>query len=117
MSTFAASWHGLFTYADHKFCVTDGIKVKRLGPVVQVAWMFRRPAVLELTHNHGTENDPDFAGYHSGNTEPKGFGHIGLSVPDVEKACGRFEQLGVDFVKRPNDGKMKGLAFIKDPDG
>jgi len=23
----------------------------------------------------------------------------------------------VDFVKKPNDGKMKGLAFIKDPDG
>jgi lactoylglutathione lyase len=25
--------------------------------------------------------------------------------------------MGVEFVKRPNDGKMKGLAFIKDPDG
>jgi hypothetical protein len=23
----------------------------------------------------------------------------------------------VEFVKRPDDGKMKGLAFIKDPDG
>ena len=53
-------------------------------------------------------------------------------VPDVETACTRFEQLGVEFVKKPNDGKMKGrrlfehsklqliisgLAFIKDPDG
>ena len=36
-------------------------------------------------------------------------------VPDVEKACERFESLGVNFVKKPNDGKMKGLAFIKDP--
>lgn len=26
-------------------------------------------------------------------------------------------RLGVEFVKRPDDGKMKGLAFIKDPDG
>lgn len=26
-------------------------------------------------------------------------------------------RLGVEFVKRPNDGKMKGLAFVKDPDG
>lgn len=25
----------------------------------------------------------------------------------------RFEELGVEFVKRPNDGKMKGIAFIK----
>ena len=32
-------------------------------------------------------------------------------------ACDRFEKLGVDFVKKPDDGKMKGLAFIKDPDG
>lgn len=38
-------------------------------------------------------------------------------VPDVNEACERFEQLGVEFVKRPNDGRMKGLAFIKDPDG
>ncbi len=29
----------------------------------------------------------------------------------------RFEELGVEFVKKPTDGKMKGLAFIKDPDG
>jgi len=41
----------------------------------------------------------------------------GLSVPDVDKACERFEKLGVKFVKRLNDGKMKGLAFITDPDG
>ncbi len=32
-------------------------------------------------------------------------------------ACARFEDLGVEFVKRPNEGAMKGLAFIKDPDG
>ena len=38
-------------------------------------------------------------------------------MPDVDAACQRFEQLGVEFVKRPNDGSMKGLAFIKDPDG
>lgn len=38
-------------------------------------------------------------------------------VPDVYAACERFEKHGVTFVKRPNDGRMKGLAFIKDPDG
>lgn len=38
-------------------------------------------------------------------------------VPDVYKACERFEKLGVNFVKKPVDGKMKGLAFITDPDG
>jgi lactoylglutathione lyase len=79
-------------------------------------WMFKQPATLELTHNWGTEGDSDFKA-HSGNEEPKGYGHIGLHVPDVDEACARFEKLGVQFVKRPNDGKMKGLAFIKDPDG
>lgn len=38
-------------------------------------------------------------------------------VPDVEAACERFETMGVNFVKRPNEGRMKGLAFIRDPDG
>lgn len=32
-------------------------------------------------------------------------GHIGINVPDVDKACDRFEELGVKFVKKPNDGE------------
>ncbi|KAF4620882.1 hypothetical protein D9613_000062 [Agrocybe pediades] len=79
---------------------------------------FSREGVLELTHNHGTENDPEFKGYASGNTDPgKGFGHIAITVDDVEKACERFEKLGVQFKKRPSDGKMRNIAFILDPDG
>jgi len=38
-------------------------------------------------------------------------------VPDVEAACARFERLGVPFQKRLTDGRMKDIAFIKDPDG
>ncbi|KAI9455195.1 glyoxalase I [Russula earlei] len=75
-----------------------------------------REGILELTHNHGTEvleGNP----YHSGNSEPRGFGHIAITVPDVEAACARFERLGVPFQKRLTDGKMKHIAFILDPDG
>ncbi len=83
----------------------------------RIEWLANQSGLLELTHNHGTESDDSFEGYHNGNTEPKGFGHICVSVPDVNAACDRFESLGVEFVKRPNDGSMKGIAFVKDPDG
>ncbi|KIM69613.1 hypothetical protein SCLCIDRAFT_1208082 [Scleroderma citrinum Foug A] len=80
--------------------------------------VFARQGVLELTHNHGTESDPDFKGYANGNTEPgKGFGHIAITVANVDAACARFEELGVQFKKRLTDGKMKSIAFILDPDG
>tara|TARA_B100001146_G_scaffold181265_1_gene163465 strand:+ start:314 stop:802 length:489 start_codon:yes stop_codon:yes gene_type:complete len=86
------------------------------APSTRAEWVFSQPALLELTHNYGTETDKDFS-YHDGNQAPQGFGHIGISVPDVYKACERFDSLGVTYVKRPDDGNMKGLAFIKDPDG
>jgi lactoylglutathione lyase len=79
-------------------------------------WMKSIPGVLELTHNHGTENE-ESAVYHDGNSDPRGFGHICVSVPDIKAACERFEALEVPFQKRLTDGRMKSIAFIKDPDG
>ena len=52
--------------------------------------------LLELTWNYGTENDPEFS-YHNGNTEPQGFGHICVSVDDIQAACDRFEEKKVMF--------------------
>lgn len=96
--------------------LADG-EVLPSDPAERARFIFSRETTLELTHNWGTESDPAFGGYHSGNEEPRGFGHIGISVPDVVQACGRFEQLGVPFKKRPQDGKMRNIAFITDPDG
>ncbi|KAF8444910.1 Glyoxalase/Bleomycin resistance protein/Dihydroxybiphenyl dioxygenase [Boletus edulis BED1] len=79
---------------------------------------FNREGVLELTHNHGTESDASFQGYASGNADPgRGFGHIAITVDNIEAACARFEKLGVSFKKRLTDGKMKHIAFLLDPDG
>lgn len=79
-------------------------------------WTFRQHGILELTHNWGTEDQPDFK-YHDGNAQPQGFGHICFSVPDLAAAVRWFDEHGVAFVKRPDQGKMKDVAFIKDPDG
>jgi lactoylglutathione lyase len=82
----------------------------------RTAWIYRQPAVLELTHNWGTESDESVR-MHSGNEEPRGFGHLCITVPDIEAACRRFDDLGVMFQKRLGEGRMKEIAFIKDPDG
>ena len=82
----------------------------------RTAWMFAQRGILELTHNWGTEADAAFA-YHDGNAKPQGFGHICFSVPDLDAAVAWFDANQVAYVKRPDAGKMKDVAFIKDPDG
>ncbi|KAG9251392.1 Glyoxalase/Bleomycin resistance protein/Dihydroxybiphenyl dioxygenase [Emericellopsis atlantica] len=75
-----------------------------------------REGLLELTWNYGTENEADFK-YHNGNDEPQGFGHICISVDNLEQACQRFEDLQCNWKKRLTDGRMKNVAFLLDPDG
>ena len=82
----------------------------------RTAWTFSQRGILELTHNWGTEDDAGFH-YHDGNAQPQGFGHICFSVPDLDAAIAWFDENKVVFVKRADQGKMKDVAFIKDPDG
>lgn len=82
----------------------------------RTAWTFSQKGLLELTHNWGTENQEDFT-YHDGNAEPQGFGHICFSVPDLQAAQTWFDEHKVTFVKRADQGKMKDVIFVKDPDG
>merc|ERR1712176_303359 len=53
-------------------------KGAKLATTTQVMW---EPA-LELTHNHGTENEKDFK-YHNGIDNPAGFYCIGFLVDDL----------------------------------
>lgn len=82
----------------------------------RTAWTFGQTGMLELTHNWGTEDQADFK-YHDGNAQPQGFGHICFSVPDLDAAIAWLDSHQVTYVKRPEQGKMRDVAFIKDPDG
>ena len=66
--------------------------------------------LLELTWNYGTESDPDFKGYHNGNDQPQGFGHIAIVVDDLDAACARFDEKKVQWKKRLTDGRMKDIG-------
>ncbi|KAJ7501079.1 lactoylglutathione lyase-like protein [Mycena galericulata] len=75
-----------------------------------------REGVIELTHNHGTENETDFKVL-NGNTEPyKGFGHVCVSVDNIHAACAKLEEKGYKFQKKLTDGTMRNIAFVLDPD-
>lgn len=76
----------------------------------------RQGGLLELHWDHGTEKLPSFT-YHDGNGTPQGFGHVCVSVDDLDVACARFEGENVRWKKRLTEGKMKNVAFVLDPDG
>jgi len=42
-----------------------------------------REGIIELTHNYGTEDDPNYKP-HNGNKQPQGFGHVCVSVDNIQ---------------------------------
>lgn len=94
----------------------DGGKTPPEDEAQRTEWTFNQEGILELTHNWGTEGQDEFR-YHDGNSEPQGFGHICFSVPDLDAAVRWLDTNQVPFVKRPDEGGLKDVAFVTDPDG
>ncbi|KAF9241799.1 hypothetical protein BU15DRAFT_60698 [Melanogaster broomeanus] len=79
---------------------------------------FNREGSSSLRTITAPESDASFQGYASGNSDPgRGFGHIAITVDNIQEACARLEKLNVPFKKRLTDGKMRNIAFVLDPDG
>lgn len=75
-----------------------------------------RQGELQLKHRHGSETDEGFK-VHNGNFDPgKGFGHVCISVDNIQAACQRIEDAGYRFKKKLSDGRMRHIAFVLDPD-
>ncbi len=73
--------------------------------------------VLELLHNHGSEDDLNFEVASGNDEEGKGFGHIAISVDNLEAICQQLQDAGHKFQKKPTDGGNPNIAFVLDPDG
>lgn len=74
-------------------------------------WNLRFPT-LELTHNWGTERNPDFH-YHNGNEDPKGFVHLAFVVDDVTVAIEELKSQGVPVLQYPHHSEVcKPLAWF-----
>lgn len=96
--------------------IMDGFTLYMMGYDRPGNWA-ARPGILELCHNHGAENDPHYK-VNNGNGEKfRGFGHIAVSVDNIQAAEARLLANNVAFQKKLSDGRQSNIAFALDPDG
>lgn len=104
-------------FTNYFLCYPDSsMPNKEKDPAKFNAWMWTRQGLLELCHNWG--NETDGSKMCNGNEpEHRGFGHICVFVDDLAKAVARLDKMKVTFTKRPEQGTMRHIAFVADPDG
>ena len=76
---------------------------------------FSLPDCIEILHIHRSNTSHNIWSL----TEKiqGGFGNFRITVPNFYQACERFKNLRVEIHKSPNQGGMKGMDYIIDPDG
>lgn len=72
---------------------------------------YAKQGVVHLLHNNIDRFVPD-----NGNGEHKGFGHLCVSVDNIDAAEKKLLANGVKFQKKLADGRQKDIAFALDPD-
>ncbi|KAH7177000.1 Glyoxalase/Bleomycin resistance protein/Dihydroxybiphenyl dioxygenase [Dactylonectria macrodidyma] len=103
-------------FPDNKFDLYflgfDSVKAKSHGKST-----FDREGLVELTHNYGTENDPEYH-VNNGNMEHSmGFAYICITVDNLQSACQRLENEGYGFQQKATDTRSKDSTIVRDPDG
>lgn len=95
---------------------TGGWTIYYLGPRdVQIQNLGTASGLLELYHIPG---EPKSGPYRNGNENGgEGFGHIGFTVPDVEKALHRVSEFGYKIIKPLGEAEAKQFGvpdYVKD---
>lgn len=96
----------------------DGFTLYMLGYPTEdgVNWS-ARDGILELCHNAGVENDPEYKLNNGNGDKFRGFGHICISVDNIEASEKKLLDNGVKFQKKLLDGRQHNIAFCLDPNG
>lgn len=96
----------------------DGFTLYMMGyEIVDKLNWAARPGILELCHNHGVENDPNYKLNNGNDDTDRGFGHICISVDNIEVCEKQLLADGVKFQKKLKDGRQHNIAFALDPNG
>ncbi|XP_053992981.1 uncharacterized protein LOC128884028 isoform X3 [Hylaeus volcanicus] len=91
--------------------------VSQISSCMAVRSLLQNTVSLNLRYSNN-QDDAAYEEMNNGNVEPyRGFGHIAFNCNSVDETCEKLESQGVRFHKRPNEGRMKGLAFALDPSG
>lgn len=87
----------------------------RPEPTIELTWNWTADTFEKSLQNVDKESPEEI--YVNGNTEPLGFGYVGVSVTDVKAAVQALKASGIPVVQEPVSAGHQAIATIQDPDG